>query len=388
MSTCPVCRRAEPLAFIDAGAVPIECTTLHADRAAALAAPMGRMELVVCPSCAAVTNAAFDDSAVSYDGDYENSQLFSGTFRSFATDLAQRLVVGHGLQGRPVVEVGSGKGEFLAMLAEAGAGTATGYDPTYGGEVDHLDPELDVRLVTTMFDSSTVGEVPALVCARHVVEHLLDPVAMLESIRSALAGDPHCLLYVEVPDADFTFTSSGLWDIIYQHCTYFSSVSLGHVAELAGFDVVDLRSVFGGQFLALEARPSAAPNRPATPPGAEVERSLERRADFAGRYRSTVETWQERLGAWHDAGRTSALWGAGAKGVTFLNLVGSTVDAVVDLNDRKHGRHLPGTGHRVLAPSDLAAVRPDVVVVMNAAYEDEIRHDLSVMGLDPEIVLA
>ena len=345
------------------------------------------MELVICPTCASVTNAAFDETAVGYDGDYENSQLFSGTFRAFAAELAEQLVVGHGLQGRPVVEVGSGKGEFLAMLAQAGAGSATGYDPTYGGEIDHLDPELDIRLVRTMFDSSTVEQVPALVCARHVLEHLPDPVAMLDSVRSALAGDPSCLLYVEVPDADFTFTASGLWDIIYQHCTYFSPVSLGFVAELGGFEVAALRSVFGGQFLALEARPGTSASAPAAAPVAEVERVLEDRARFAREYRATVERWQERLSGWQDAGRTSALWGAGAKGVTFLNLVGSDIDVVVDLNDRKHGRHLPGTGHEVLAPGALAQFRPDVVVVMNAAYEDEIRRDLEDMGVSPEIVL-
>lgn len=383
-----MCTSADVHPFIDAGSVPVQCTALHADRPSALAAPLGRMELVLCASCATVTNAAFDERLVAYDGAYENSQLFSPTFRSYAAGLADRLIRDHGLSGGHVVEVGSGKGEFLAMLAEAGAGSATGYDPTYGGEVDHLDPSLGVRLVRTMFDASTVQESPALICSRHVLEHVADPVAMLRSLRDAVAGDPSCLLYVEVPDAAYTFTPSGVWDIIYQHCSYFSDVSLGHVAAAAGFRVTDLRSVFEGQFLSLEARPST-PQRPVLPPDpARVATTVAGLLAFADSYRSIVDDWGERLGRWSSEGRRCVLWGGGAKGVTFLNLVGSGIEAVVDLNVRKQGRFLPGTAHEVLAPDALRAIAPDVVVVMNPAYEAEIRHDLAMLGLSPEIALA
>lgn len=386
MFACAVCGAAEAAPFLDAGTVPVQCTALYADRTAALRAPCGAMDLVLCRRCATVTNRSFDPQLVPYDGDYENSQLFSGTFRRYAVELAERLVADHELRGRPVVEVGCGKGEFLAMLATAGAGSATGYDPTYGGEVDHLDPTLGIRLVRTMFDETTVIERPSLVCSRHVLEHVVDPVGMLASIRSAVHVDRSCILYVEVPDAAFTFTPSGLWDLIYQHCSYFSAVSLERVARSAGFEVLDLRSVFGGQFLSLEARPSASPASVSDLDG-EVERTVELLAGFAAAYPELVNRWRERISGWVAAGRRVALWGGGAKGVTFLNLIGASVDAVVDVNVRKQGRFLPGTGHRVLPPSALSDAPPDVVIVMNAAYEAEIRTSLSEIGLAPEVVL-
>ena len=47
---------------------------------------------------------------------------------------------------------------------------------------------------------------------------------------------------------------------------------------------------------------------------------------------------------------------------------------------------MPGTGHAILSPHDLASFQPDLVIVMNTVYRDEIARDLSTLGLSPEIV--
>lgn len=390
MTTCRVCGsdRIEPLA--DAGRVPVQCTALYDDAETARRSPRGEMRLVLCLGCTAVTNAAFDPALVTYDADYENSQLFSGTFRRYAEQLAARLVDHHDLVGKYVVEVGSGKGEFLAMLVDAGLGRATGYDPTYGGEVDDGPSTSVVHIERTLFDETTVTEPPDLVCLRHVLEHLDDPVGALQAIHRATTANPDCVLYAEVPDARFTFTRSGLWDIIYQHCIYFTPSSLREALVRAGFHAVSVHGAFGGQFLGAEARAgegsggSAATAEPARAGG-----TVEALRRFRSQHRRDLDAWADRLSAWRAEGRHVALWGAGAKGVTFLNLVaGDDVATVIDVNPRKHGRHLAGTGHRVDPPQAAPRVRPDVVIVMNALYEPEITDSLHGMGLDPEVVAA
>ena len=63
------------------------------------------------------------------------------------------------------------------------------------------------------------------------------------------------------------------------------------------------------------------------------------------------------------------VWGAGAKGVMFLNLLkvttGSGVDWVVDINPRKKGHFVPLRGQRIVGPDYLSQNSPDLVVVMN-----------------------
>ena len=83
------------------------------------------------------------------------------------------------------------------------------------------------------------------------------------------------------------------------------------------------------------------------------------------------------------------LWGAGSKGVSFVNVLAASeeIDFLIDLNPYKDGRFVPGTGHQVRAPAFLAEFKPDAVVVMNPLYADEIARDLRGMALSPKILV-
>ena len=84
-----------------------------------------------------------------------------------------------------------------------------------------------------------------------------------------------------------------------------------------------------------------------------------------------------------------ALWGAGAKSVLFLNMVNHTdaIGCVVDINPRKHGSWLPGTGHRVEAPTALASFDAEEILLMNPNYREEVASDLREMGASGGLVL-
>jgi hypothetical protein len=62
------------------------------------------------------------------------------------------------------------------------------------------------------------------------------------------------------------------------------------------------------------------------------------------------------------------------------------IDYVVDINPHKHGTFLPGTGHEVVGPDFLQDRRPDVVVIMNPIYTEEIRRQLDGLGIHPEFM--
>ena len=62
------------------------------------------------------------------------------------------------------------------------------------------------------------------------------------------------------------------------------------------------------------------------------------------------------------------------------------VAAVVDLNPRKHGRHVPIGGQEVVAPAALAQLRPRAVVVLNPVYREEIAAMLADLGVDADVV--
>jgi hypothetical protein len=47
---------------------------------------------------------------------------------------------------------------------------------------------------------------------------------------------------------------------------------------------------------------------------------------------------------------------------------------------------MPGSGHRILAPDELKELQPDVVIIMNRVYREEIAADLAARGLSPELL--
>jgi hypothetical protein len=218
-----------------------------------------------------------------------------------------------------------------------------------------------------------------------VLEHLDYPLQFLRKIREAIGSHRRTVLYLEVPNGDFVLSDNGLWDIIYQHCSYFSAAALRWVVEAAGFHVMRIGTAFDNQFLFVEAVPSSG-GSPLRTAAADATLAGTSARSFPTRYRRVVDGWRRRLNAWAADGDHVALWGAGSKGVRFLNTVGvERIRTVVDVNARKWGSFLPGSGHRVSAPESLVHTPPDRVIVMNAVYAEEIRERLGELGLRPEL---
>jgi hypothetical protein len=55
---------------------------------------------------------------------------------------------------------------------------------------------------------------------------------------------------------------------------------------------------------------------------------------------------------------------------------------VVDINPRKHGMYVPGSGQQIVPPEFLKEYRPDAVIVMNSIYRNEIRSWTTALGVD------
>jgi hypothetical protein len=178
------------------------------------------------------------------------------------------------------------------------------------------------------------------------------------------------------------------WDIYYEHCSYFSLGSLARLFRRCGFDVLELSRDYADQYLMLEARPQQGNVRHTLPQEddlAELRRDV---AFFTQQISPQLTAWRQRLQHWQRTGQRVAIWGGGSKGVAFLTTLGvqDEVGYVVDINPYKHGTYMAGTGHEVVGPEFLRDYRPTVVIVMNPIYCEDIRNDLTRLGLTPELL--
>ena len=64
------------------------------------------------------------------------------------------------------------------------------------------------------------------------------------------------------------------------------------------------------------------------------------------------------------------------------------IEYVVDINLRKHGMYVAGTGQGIVAPEFLQDYHPDLVLVMNPIYRQEVQQRLESMGVKAAIVTA
>ncbi|HVR78116.1 MAG TPA: class I SAM-dependent methyltransferase [Acidimicrobiia bacterium] len=380
-TSCPVCGAENLILAAEILSVPVHVGLLWPTAEEARECPKGDVTLMFCRSCGYLHNFSFDGELLEYGVSYDNALHFSEVFQEYELALAKRLVDRYSLEGKRIVEIGCGSAHFLGLLCHIGGNSGVGFDPSH--DPKHLDDLAKGRVVVRQeyFTNQSAVEGADLICARHVLEHLPHPAALLQTIREAI-GQGDTVLYFEVPSALSLLQGLSIWDVVYEHCGYYTAGSLERLFRLSGFDVIDVDETYGGQFLGIEARSGGDSTLQGMAPE-ELGRMTDLVAKFSDEIESKREHWDAALSHEHESGSRVVVWGAGGKGLGFMNLLSKAdhVHALVDVNPRKQGTFMAGTGHRIVAPEELKELRPDLIVVVNPLYTEEITAILRDLGL-------
>jgi hypothetical protein len=175
---------------------------------------------------------------------------------------------------------------------------------------------------------------------------------------------------------------------LYEHCSYFTEPGLRAMLARQGLRALQVDQEFGRQYLSVVAGAECDGASSCTVEP-DVDAVLQAGARFGARSAEAIEGWDQRLRTFQDAGSDVAVWGAGSKGVTFANLVDrrGAIRRLVDLNPLKQGRYVPVSAQAVVAPDDLVADPPDVVVVMNPLYQQEVAELLRDLDVEAEVIV-
>lgn len=387
-AVCPNCGARGLAQFYGVTRAPVHSCLLMPTAQEALAYPRGDILLGHCSGCGFVCNTLFEVSDNEYSTRYEETQGFSPTFNRFARALARRWIERYDLHNKRILEIGCGKGEFLALLCELGNNSGIGVDPSYvPGRLN--SPALPrMQFLQELYGRAHANLPADFITCRHTLEHIAPTGEFMRMIRDTIGDRREAIVAFDLPDILRVLREGAFWDIYYEHCSYFSAGSLARLFRSARLEVTDLERDYDDQYLVIGAHAANEPTTASLP----LENDLDTIADLVARFPGTVshqiEKWRGCIQDIVSRNKRVVLWGSGSKGVAFLTTLGikSEIEYVVDINPYRQGKFMPGTGHPIVSPQFLVEYQPHYIIIMNAIYSSEIGNNVRQLGLAPELL--
>ena len=389
ITTCPNCLKGDLEVFYEVNRVPVHSVLLMPTREIAVNFPKGDIALGHCSHCGFIANTVFDPTVHSYSADYEETQGFSGTFQAFHRKLAQQMIDRFDLHGKKLIEIGCGKGEFLAMLCEMGKNSGVGFDPAFVAERNPYSGDAQVEFVADFYSEKYTHVQGDFVCCKMTLEHIPDTANFMRTVRRSIADRHDTVVFFQIPDMPRVLKDLAFWDVYYEHCSYFSAESLKLLFQEQGFDVMDVWTDYDDQYLMITAKPSRTASVPVAQPDlAPVKADIDY---FTEHQAARMAEWKKTLADAKTKGKKVVIWGSGSKGVAFLTKLDQympdcLIQYAVDINPFRAGKYMAGTGQEIVAPQFLTEYQPDLAIVMNPIYQQEIKADLKKLGLATEVV--
>jgi len=381
---CPICGSKQINVFFEISDTPVHCCLLWTSKDTAKNCPKGDIKLAFCSVCGFIWNLTFDPDLLKYSQRYENSLFFSPYFQDYSRWQAERLIKRYNLYNKKIIEIGCGRGNFLLLLSKLGKNFGLGFNPTYSEEEKLSKAGDKVKFVHDFYTEKYWDYQADLIICRHVLEHVDNPKDFLKRLRQAIGGRLNTYLFFEIPNALRTFRELSMCEIIYEHYSYFTPFSLSFIFASSEFRICKLTEQYEGQFLCIDARPYEQPKKYFDYHKPDKIKQLDRViSSFATNYRKKVKKRLDKLMEINNNSNRIVIWGAGSRGVTFLNTYKiMKIDYAVDINPHKQGMYIPGTGQKIVPPEFLRGYRPDVIIIMNPIYKKEIRDFTKSLGIE------
>jgi SAM-dependent methyltransferase len=309
-------------------------------------------QLGVCRACGAVQKPADDAFLADIDAIYKSYTIYhqaagaeqavfeqaSGLPASRSVKLLDTFRSRAGLKptGR-MLDVGCGNGATIRAFGEVAPGwtkAGTEFDGKYRAEVESI-PSTERLYVGPVEDVPGAFDVITMI---HVLEHIVDPVAVLATLRGKLA--PGGLLLIEVPH----HPANPFELLIADHRSHFTADSLTRALVAAGYEIVSVATDWIPKELSVVARPATA--AVTMPPPVDAAAARERISHSLAWLRSTADHLRQ-LGAENALG----LFGTSIAGTWLAAEAGEAIAFFVDEDPNRVGRTY--LGRPVHAPANV-----------------------------------
>ncbi|WP_135076058.1 class I SAM-dependent methyltransferase [Terasakiella sp. SH-1] len=310
-------------------------------------------DLTVC-QCSLCGLVQLDCPPVPYYKEVIRAAAFSEEMRGFRREQFADFVSTHELQGKKVLEVGCGKGEYLELMQEQGVqahGIEGGLEVVQASQSKpyHMRHDFLEKADQTLSD----GPYDAFFMLNYL-EHLPNPNETLRAIAHNLY--PGAVGLVEVPNFDMIIRAGLFSEFINDHLFYFTKETLSDLLTRNGFELLDCSEVWHDYCLSAvvkKRQPSDLSHLK------KIEANIKKNiSDFLEPYASDEV----------------ALWGAGHQALANISLLKlqEHIAYVVDSAPFKQNKYTPATHVPIVPPDRLREHPVKAVIVMAASYSDEV----------------
>lgn len=310
-------------------------------------------DIFQCPYCGLVQIL---QEPVYYYKDVIRAAAVSDEMKDFRKDYFKRFVEDCGLQGKKVIEIGAGCGEYMLMAAQNDM-------QVYG--LEHLRESVikarelglavfegyvedaDYKIPESPYDGFFI---------LNFLEHVPEPREFLKGIASNLRDGAYGL--VEVPNADFIMENKMFSEFMIDHLSYFTKDTLRLVLEMSGFEVKSCEVIWKDYIISAVVR----------------KRSLFDADSFLKRESELLSRIDEFLKEMEKKGRKAAIWGAGHQALAVMAFagLGDKIECVIDSAGFKQNRYTPASHIPVYGPEKISGLGIGAVLVIAGSYSDEV----------------
>ena len=209
------------------------------------------VDLEVC-QCAGCGLVQLSNDPVPYHKEVIRAAAYSPEMKEFRMRQFGDFIQKYSLQGKKIIELGCGRGEYMSLMQQCGAET---YGIEYSSESVEQCVKSGLNVAQKYIDSSKDKLDNAPFDAFFILnflEHMPDPNSALRGMCANLTEDGIGL--VEVPNFDVCIKEKLFFDFIIDHLLYFTKKTFSLILQLNGFDIIECSEIWHDSIISAVVR--------------------------------------------------------------------------------------------------------------------------------------